>query len=53
MNKIAMYNKIKSGMHRDYVGEMGILINRNGGTVIVDEYTITDSELEKLYNRYK
>jgi len=53
MSKADKYKKVKNGMHRDFVGKFGILINRNGATVIVDENSITDSELDNLYNRYK
>ena len=53
MNKSKMFKTVKSNMHRDFTGKYGILINRDGMTIIVDEDSITDSELERLYKRYR
>jgi hypothetical protein len=50
MTKAERFERIKKRVHRDFVGKSGILVCRNGRTVIVDESTITTEELERLEN---
>ena len=51
MTKTMMFSRVEKSMHKDYVGEMGILVLQDGRTQIVDENTINDDLLEKMYKR--
>ncbi len=48
MDKKMKFSRLKKSMHPDYVGKYGILIYRNGKTIIVDENSITTEELDRL-----